>query len=335
MAIYNTVRAIGRPDASDLMDSETKVTGWEKTKDVLRIAYTLPFVLSSVVGVVFALTLKQEWLIALLIPLDVFFLALFVNFSNDYFDHKSGVDKLRFSYTDDPDLKARIAKLFNQKVFWSGNSLDRGIISDRQGRMLMLFLGAIAVLIAIPIVIFGGLLVIVLGLISLALAFFYTAPPLNLGAKGLGEIDVFLSFMMISFFSYYVIVQQFNWTILFLSLTVGTTVMLMRISDEAPGIPAHLKMGERNLVVRFGLGNLKKFESALLISYYVFVACAVVLDPWFVVLFLTVPIAIGAVRLLNKKDDLQYWRPIPQFLKLAIANELLIVIVLIVRTWTF
>ena len=71
------------------------------TKEVLRIAYTLPFVLSSVVGVVFALTLKQEWLIALLIPLDVFVLALFVNFSNDYYDHRSGVDKLRFSYADD------------------------------------------------------------------------------------------------------------------------------------------------------------------------------------------------------------------------------------------
>ena len=72
------------------------------------------------------------------------------------------------------------------------------------------------------------MLVIILGLISLALAYFYTAPPLNLGARGLGEIDVFLSFTMMSFFSYYVIVQQFNWTMLFLSLTVGITVMLMR-----------------------------------------------------------------------------------------------------------
>ena len=177
-----------------------KLSRWDKTKEVLRIAYTLPFVLSSIVGVVFALTIKQDWLLAVLIPLDVFFLALFVNFSNDYYDHKSGVDKLRFSYTDDPELRARIAKLFNQKVFWSGNSLDRGIISDRQGKTLIILLGAIAVLIALPIIFFGGILVIVLGLISLALAFFYTAPPLNLGARGLGEIDVFLSFTMMSFF---------------------------------------------------------------------------------------------------------------------------------------
>jgi len=316
------------------VDSVTKLSVWDKTKEVLRIAYTLPFVLCSVVGVTFALTLREEWLMALLIPLDVFFLALFVNFSNDYYDHRSGVDKLRFSYSDDPVLRARIAELFNQKVFWSGNSLDRGIITDRQGRALIVLLGVIAISISIPIILYGGILVIVLGGISLALSFFYTAPPLNLGARGLGEIDVFLSFSMISFFSYFVIVQQFNWTILFLSLSIGISVMLMRISDEAPGNPAHLKMGERNLLVLFGIGNLKKLESALIVMFYAFVACAAMLVPWFVLLFLTIPIAFGAVRLLNNKDDLQYWRPIPQFLKLAITNELFIVVILIVRTLT-
>jgi 1,4-dihydroxy-2-naphthoate octaprenyltransferase len=316
------------------MESAVKLSGWNKWKEVLRIAYTLPFVLSSIVGVVFALTLKQEWPIAILIPLDVFVLALFVNFSNDYYDHKSGVDKLRFSYDEDPQLRARIAELFNQKVFWSGNSLDRGIISDRQGKVLMALLGLFAIIISIPIILYGGLLVIILGLISLALAYFYTAPPLNLGARGLGEVDVFLSFTMMSFFSYYVIVQQFNWTMLFLSLTVGVTVMLMRISDEAPGNPAHLKMGERNLLVVIGMGNIKKLEIALVVLYYAFVTSAAITDPWFVLLFLTLPISVGAIRLLDQKDDLQYWRPIPQFLKLAVSNELLIVIVLIARTLT-
>jgi 1,4-dihydroxy-2-naphthoate octaprenyltransferase len=316
------------------MESADKLSGWNKTKEVLRIAYTLPFVLSSIVGVVFALTLKQEWPIAILIPLDVFVLALFVNFSNDYYDHKSGVDKLRFSYDEDPQLRSRIAELFNQKVFWSGNSLDRGIISDRQGKILMVLLGLIAVIISIPIILYGGWLVIILGIISLALAYFYTAPPLNLGARGLGEVDVFLSFTMMSFFSYYVIVQQFSWTMLFLSLTVGVTVMLMRISDEAPGNPAHVKMGERNLLVVIGMGNIKRLEVALVTIYYAFVVCAAITVPWFVLLFLTLPISVGAIRLLDQKDDLQYWRPIPQFLKLAVGNELLIVIVLIARTLT-
>ncbi|HUV24931.1 MAG TPA: hypothetical protein VMW26_05845, partial [Methanomassiliicoccales archaeon] len=50
--------------------------------DILRISYTITFVLASITGVALALTVRQEWLIAALIPIDVFFLALFVNFSN-------------------------------------------------------------------------------------------------------------------------------------------------------------------------------------------------------------------------------------------------------------
>ena len=71
----------------ETIDNSNHSIAW-KAKEVLRIAYTLPFVMASVAGVAFALTMSDEWLLAFLIPLDVFFLALLVNFSNDYFDHK-------------------------------------------------------------------------------------------------------------------------------------------------------------------------------------------------------------------------------------------------------
>jgi 1,4-dihydroxy-2-naphthoate octaprenyltransferase len=315
---------------------EQKVlTKWEKTKEVLRIAYTLPFVLASVVGVAFALTLVNEYLIALLIPLCVLFLALFVNFSNDYFDHRSGVDKLRFSYYEDPGLKEEISALFNQKVFWSGNSLDRGIITEVQGRLLMALLAIAAVIVAIPIVLYAGWLAVVLGIIGLALAFFYTAPPVNLGARGLGELDVFLSFTMMAFFSYFVIAQVFSWPMLFLALAIGSAVMLMRISDEAPGYPSHVQKGEKNLLVRFGIENLAKIEIVVIVMIYAFVTMAALFEPFLGLLYLTIPVAIRAIRLLNIDDRLRLWRPIPQFLKLAVGIELLAIIALIARTvWT-
>ncbi len=319
----------------ETMGDNRDLSGWNKTKEVLRIAYTLPFVMASVVGVVFALTVKQEWLISLLIPLDVFFLALFVNFSNDYFDHKSGVDKLRFAEHSDPEFQAEVSQLFNQKVFWSGNSLDRGIITEKQGKTLMALLAIGAVLVSIPIVLYAGWVAIILGLIGLALAFFYTAPPINLGARGLGEVDVFISFSMMAFFSYFVIVQQFSWTMLFLALAIGCAVMLMRLSDETPGYASHKKMGERDLVVRFGLEKISTIEMAIIILLYVFVALAALTEPFMVILFLTLPMPIKALRMLKTNDRLRFWRPIPQFLKLAVAIELLAIIALIARTvWT-
>ena len=283
------------------MDQSVVLTKWGKAKEVLRIAYTLPFVLASVVGVAFALTIKQEWLIAILIPLDVFILALFVNFSNDYFDHKSGVDKVRFAENDDPEFRKEIAKLFNQKIFWSGNSLDRGIITETQGKILMTVLAIIAIIIAIPIVLYAGWVAVILGMIGLTLAFFYTAPPVNLGARGLGEIDVFISFSMMAFFSFYVLVQVFSWGMLFLALTIGCAAMLMRLSDEAPGYSSHLKMGEKNLLVRFGLDKISMIESSIIILLYVFIGLAALNEPFLALLLVTIPLPLKAIE--NAKDD--------------------------------
>jgi 1,4-dihydroxy-2-naphthoate polyprenyltransferase len=318
-----------------MMAANKDLSGWVKAKEVLRIAYTLPFVMASVVGVVFALTIRQEWLISFLIPLDVFILALFVNFSNDYFDHKSGVDKLRFAEHSDPSFQADVSKLFNQKVFWSGNSLDRGIITEKQGKVLIALLAVGAVLVSIPIVLYAGWVAVVLGLIGLALAFFYTAPPVNLGARGFGELDVFASFFIMAFFSYYVIVQQFSWTMFFLALVIGCAVMLMRLSDEAPGYSSHVRKGEKNLLVRFGLKKIGRIETSIVILLYVFAGLATLTEPFLAILFLTLPIPIRAIKMLKTIDRLQYWRPIPQFLKLAVSLELLAIIALIARTvWT-
>jgi len=308
---------------------------WQKVKEVLRIAYTLPFLLASVAGIAFALTVKQEWLMAVVIPLDVLVLALFVNFSNDYFDHKSGVDKLRFDRSNDPELEKALLELFDQKVFWSGNSLDRGIITESQGKVLMAVLVILAVLLSIPILLYGGWTVVVLGLIALALAFFYTAPPFNLGARGLGELDVFISFTMMAFFSYYVIVQEFSLTVLFVSLAIGLGAMIMRISDSVPGYDSHMAMGEKNLTVRVGLENVVRLEAVLVILVYVFVGLAGLTEPFLVILFLATPFAIKALRVQNIRDRLRFWRPIPMFLLQTVALELLTVVALILRTLTY
>ena len=163
----------------ETIDNSNHSIAW-KAKEVLRIAYTLPFVMASVAGVAFALTMSDEWLLAFLIPLDVFFLALLVNFSNDYFDHKSGVDKLRFECLDDENFMQQMKALTDGKVYWVGNSLDRGIITDKQGKMLMIAIIGCAVVISLPIIYLSGIISLVLGAIALLLCILYTLPPVNL-----------------------------------------------------------------------------------------------------------------------------------------------------------
>lgn len=288
--------------------------------------------MASVAGIAFAMTMSDQWLLALLIPLDVFFLALLVNFSNDYFDHKSGVDKLRFECLDDEDFMQQMKRLTDGKVYWVGNSLDRGIITDHQGKMLMIAIITSAIIIAIPIIYLSGTISLVLGAVALLLCILYTLPPVNLGARGFGEIDVLLSFFCIPFFSFFVITNQFNLTFFFVSLAIGFGAMLMRIADEVPGYEAHIAMGEKNLVVRFGLQNLPKIEWTLIFLVYLMIAMAAVTDPYFIVLLLSLPLPLKAMKELKINDAVKYWRPLTKFMFMTTSIAFLTVIILAIKT---
>ena len=304
-----------------------------KAKEVLRIAYTLPFVMSSVAGVAFAMAMSSEWILAVLIPLDVFFLAMLVNFSNDYYDHLSGVDKLRFSCLDDEAFNQQIRQITDGKVYWSGNSLDRGIISDYHGKMLLLVILACAVVVAVPIIYLTGYISLILGCIAIMLALFYTLPPVNLGARGFGELDVMVSFFCIPFFSYFVVVQEFSYTVLFVSLAIGFGAMLMRLADEVPGYDAHVAMGEKNLVVRFGIDSVSKIEWALIFLIYSMVALAAFTNPYLILLFLTLPLPLKAMKELKTYDDeIKYWRPLTKFMFTTAGRGFLSVISLMAQT---
>jgi 1,4-dihydroxy-2-naphthoate octaprenyltransferase len=306
-----------------------------RVRNVLRIAYTLPFVLASLTGVAYALTVEQEWLVALIIPLDVFILAMFVNLSNDYYDYRSGVDKARFEVMD-AAMSDPANKSLTDKFFWQGNSFDRGLITERTGLILIASLALLAIAISIPIILFGGWLVVVLGLIAFLLAFFYTAPPLNLGARGLGELDVMISFALISFFSFYVIAQELSLAPVLIALTVGLNAMNMRIVDEMSGLEAHQRTGEKDLVVIFGVDGAANIMLAAMVAMYCLCAALSYYDPWFLVLLLTVPLAVRAQRRLrNRGDRFRVMRPVLDVLKLAIVHALLVIMVLSMRiAWT-
>lgn len=302
-----------------------------KLMDILRISYTITFVLASVTGVALALTVKQEWLMAFLIPLDVFFLALFVNFSNDYFDHKSGVDQLRFQ--EHGQNIEQVREILPEKFYWSGNAFDNGLVTEKQGKTIMGIIAAMAVILAIPIVLYGGLIVLLLGAIGFFLSYFYTAPPLNLGARGFGELDVAVSFAFISFFSYFVIVQEFSLEAVLIACCVGLAVGMVRIVDEMTGYEAHVKSEERNLCVILGLEKVVDLIAVLLVALYILIGVLLYFDLTYAVLFLTIPAAMRTVRYLrNKDDEFRLVRPVPEIFKVAVGTEILIIIALIART---
>ena len=293
---------------------------------IFRFSYTIPFLLASVCGVVYAVPYDVPWHIMVLIPVAVLLLALFVNFSNDYFDHKSGVDKKvndRKSRTRDNLMTSDAVK----RVYWEGNQFDTGLVTERQGKAIMAALLVLIVIVALPVIAYGGWSVVVLGLIGAALAFFYTAPPVNLGARGLGEVSVAISFFMMCFCSFYVATGTFAVEILLFSIMIGIIVGLMRLIDSMSANDVHLEMHEVNMSIRLGTeGTVRAIKAAVVIAY-VLAALMCYYNLLNVLLFATLLITVKMVRVIDARREHWDVAIIPFSFLFSLLTEVLFLVV--------
>lgn len=293
---------------------------------IFRFSYTIPFLLSSVCGVVYAVPYDVPWHIMVLIPVAVLLLALFVNFSNDYFDHKSGVDKKvndRKSRTRDNLMTSDALK----RVYWEGNQFDTGLVTERQGKAIMAALLVLIVIVALPVIAYGGWSVVVLGLIGVALAFFYTAPPVNLGARGLGEVSVAISFFMMCFCSFYVATGTLTVEILLFSVMIGIIVGLMRLIDSMSANDVHLEMHEVNMSIRLGTeGTVRAIKAAVVIAY-VLAALMCYYNLLNVLLFATLLITVKMVRVIDARREHWDVAIIPFSFLFSLLTEVLFLVV--------
>lgn len=293
---------------------------------IFRFSYTIPFLLASVCGVVYAVPYDVPWHIMVLIPVAVLLLALFVNFSNDYFDHKSGVDKKvndRKSRTRDNLMTSDAVK----RVYWEGNQFDTGLVTERQGKAIMAALLVLIVIVALPVIAYGGWSVVVLGLIGAALAFFYTAPPVNLGARGLGEVSVAISFFMMCFCSFYVATGTLTVEILLFSVMIGIIVGLMRLIDSMSANDVHLEMHEVNMSIRLGTEGTVRAIKAVVVIAYVLAALMCYYNLLNVLLFATLLITVKMVRVIDARREHWDVAIIPFSFLFSLLTEVLFLVI--------
>ncbi|MDR2698177.1 MAG: prenyltransferase [Candidatus Methanoplasma sp.] len=308
---------------------------------IFRFSYTFPFFMASVCGSLFAfLFYHPQLFMVVLIPLVVLLLAVFVNFSNDYFDHRSGVDRIRFSEKEEM-MKATDSKVL-RKIYWEGNPFDNGLVTDRQGKVIMAALLAAAAVLSVPVIMYGGWIVAVFGAAGVFLSYYYTAPPLDLGARGLGEADVAVSFFMLVFCSFFVATIDFDWEtlsftgvfsveIFVFAAIVGTLVGLMRLTDSMSGQEAHIANGEKSISVRLGLDGAVKVAKVLIVFAYSLAAAMVCLSPTYILLFLALPLTLKAWKIMTEKGGHWTLRIPPFFFGTAFLMEILFIAAAVVK----
>jgi len=231
----------------------------------------------------------------------LFFLALFAitaihsgaNIINDYYDHLSGNDWINRNYTP-----------------FSGGSryIQNGIITPQA--TLKLGLAALAAGCAAGILIVfvtKSIFILILGIIGITGGFFWTAGPLRLCYRYIGEPFIFILFGLLPVYgAYYLQTRAIDFNPLVGGYLVGTLISLVLLINTFGDISADAAVNKRTLAVRFGVSvGIRVYRTALIAGYAAaFLSGIFIRQMRFaaVLFLLTLPVAIYILKTADEKN---------------------------------
>ncbi len=232
------------------------------------------------------------------------------NLINEYYDHRSRADDLNPNRTPFSGGSGAIQDgvVPARQVFWAG------IICFAAG-------GTIGIYFLLQV----GWPVLALGIAGILGGYFYTAPPVKLGYRGLGEIGTGILLGPLAVLGGYVVhTGAFAWHVVWMSLPIGILVALILYINEFPDYEPDKAAGKRHLIVILGPKLARYLYVILLIALYVclfWLLHSGLLPPRGRWLFLTLPLALGAI-IIN-------WRYFAGLKKMLPAQVLTIVLHLV------
>ena len=215
------------------------------------------------------------------------------NLANDYYDHKTGNDDINTSLTPFSGGSRVIQNgLIPAKHILIGSFLFFGL-----GSVIGLYLNAIT----------PGNLVLYLGIFGLLSGFLYTATPVLIGYRGVGELVVGLNLGTLTIIgSYFVQAHSVSWPVFWMSLPIGFLVAAILYINQFPDYEADKAVDKKHLVVRLGKRRAVYGYYLLIAATYLVIAGSVLfrmVTPFALVSFLTLPLAVSAVRTLKSNYD--------------------------------
>jgi 1,4-dihydroxy-2-naphthoate octaprenyltransferase len=255
------------------------------------VASTAPVLVGSALAFATAGTFSLHLFILAL--LAIMALHSGANVANDYFDHISRNDWVNQ----------------NPTPFSGGRRyIQQGILSPKATLLLSLLAFTIGAILGIIIFLLThSIFILALGLIGLLGGFFYTAPPIRLGYRSVGEPIIALLFGLLPVYgSYYLQTETLCFIPLLPAVIVGILIFLVILINEFPDAAADAAVNKRTLVVRFGIPiSIWIYRIMLSASYLVAVAAMLIYRPFVfagLLYLLTLPIAIVAIKAANKND---------------------------------
>jgi 1,4-dihydroxy-2-naphthoate octaprenyltransferase len=218
------------------------------------------------------------------------------HYSNDYFD-------------------VEVDRYVERKKFFAGSNI---LVCNPNLRSLSRFISAALLvssnLLAILFVLFLGMpiefFIVILG--ASLVGWFYSAPPLRLISKGVGEVAVAcVTGFAIPGLGYLAVRGQFDPLFVYFAIPFTMYGLILSLSLEAPDVEVDRKGGKRNLVVRKGARAVfllilaAALSATLTFVFYTWQITPTIVDLRAVVLFSSVPLIaalLGFVGVFQKKE---------------------------------
>jgi 1,4-dihydroxy-2-naphthoate octaprenyltransferase len=234
----------------------------------------LPFLSATAVPVLLGIAVAAShgaftWWTALLTLIGASFAHLAINVTNDIFDTLSGADDANTTPTQ----------------FSGGSRVAIYDLVSVRGLVVVAvaLFGVAATLGLLLVAITGSVTLLAIGAAGISLGIAYTAPPLKLVYRGLGELAVALGFGPIMLLGAYVVqIGRLAWEPLVLSLVPGILVALILFVNEIPDRRSDAATGKRTLPVRLAPPAIRTgYLVAALAAFSVIIGgVAVGLLPW-------------------------------------------------------
>jgi len=266
---------------------------WLSTPWLIMRTFRLPFIIATLLPVLIGSAVAYraghlDWVLLALTLSGALLMHLGANTANDYYDSRLGADDINTTPTP-----------------FSGGSriIQYGLLPGRSVLSISSSTYLAGALIGFYLAFTRGLPILIIGLIGLLVSWGYTAPPLKLAYRGLGELAVGLGFgPLLVLGSYYVQTQSFSIEAVLASIPLGLLVMLILYVNEIPDRTWDDEAGKRTFVARMKENAIVRgYEMTMTVVYGIILVGAVsrIFPITILIALITLPLAIKERRLIS------------------------------------
>lgn len=229
------------------------------------------------------------------------------NFTNDLYDYLKG--------TDNENRKGPLRVLAS------------GLISATEMKFAIITVFGMAFLLGLYLVYSCGIVVLIIGVLSILAGLAYTAGPFPLAYNGLGDIFVFTFFGIIGTAgTYYLHLHEFSLLSFLVSIPVGALITNILVVNNYRDIEEDREANKYTLAVKLGRTFTKyQFINSIAISYLVVIVVFVThnFSYWIFLPLISLPVAFKLIKMLFTFEGTQLNRTLELSAKYAALFGLL------------